>query len=48
MKDFTYAQKLLMALAVFVAVTFAVLMGAPGQATDTAPSYQPSGINTPF
>ena len=48
MKDFTYAQKLLMALAVFVAVTFAVLMGAPGQAADATPAYQPSGINTPF
>ena len=48
MKDFTPAQKLLMALAVFVAVTFAVMVGAPGQAVDAERAYQPATMTTPF
>lgn len=48
MKDFTPTQKLLMAFALFAAVTFAVLMATPGQSAATAPSTQPAGLMTPF
>jgi hypothetical protein len=49
MKDFTPTQKLLMACALFAAVTFAVLMAYPGgSAARPAAPTQAGGMMTPF
>ena len=47
MKDFTPTQKLLMACALFAAITFAVLMAYPAGAGEPA-NAAPAGLMTPF
>ena len=48
MKDFTPTQKLLMACALFAAITFAVLMATPAGAGEAAANAAPGGFMTPF